>query len=83
MTRITGTFNAISRRIFLGMRMFQARVVEKIKTHIWFPVNFSLNLAIYDTVWEKCGGAGQATGDNIVWRIRIACWVTKTTNKLS
>ena len=26
----------------------------------------------------KCGTAGQATGGNIMWRMRIACWITKT-----
>ena len=29
---------------------------------------------------EKCGGAGQATDDNIIWRMRIAFWVTKATD---
>jgi len=26
---------------------------------------------------EKHGTAGQATGDNMIRRIRIACWITK------
>jgi hypothetical protein len=29
---------------------------------------------------EKCGRAGQATDDNIVWRMRIACRITKAAN---
>jgi hypothetical protein len=29
---------------------------------------------------EKYGRAGQATDDNIIRRMRIACWVTKDTN---
>ena len=24
--------------------------------------------------------AGQATGNNIIWRMRIACWIPKATN---
>ena len=28
----------------------------------------------------KCGTAGQATHDNIIWRIRIACCVNQSTN---
>jgi hypothetical protein len=28
----------------------------------------------------KCGGAGQATVDNIIWRMRFACWITKATD---
>ena len=26
---------------------------------------------------EKYCRAGQATDDNIIWRMRIACWITK------
>ena len=26
---------------------------------------------------EKCCRAGQATDDNVIWRMRIACWITK------
>jgi hypothetical protein len=29
---------------------------------------------------NKCGGNGQATGDNIIGRSRFACWLTKVTN---
>ena len=28
---------------------------------------------------EKYGRARQATDDNVIWRIRIVCWVTKAT----
>ena len=28
---------------------------------------------------EKSGGARQATDDNIIRRIRIACWINKAT----
>jgi hypothetical protein len=28
-------------------------------------------------VWDKYRTAGQATGDIITWRMRIACWITK------
>jgi hypothetical protein len=31
----------------------------------------------------KCYIAGKATGDNIIWLIRLACWKTKATNKNS
>jgi hypothetical protein len=34
---------------------------------------------LWDNV-EKCSGAGQATDDNILKRMRIACWITKATN---
>ena len=29
---------------------------------------------------EKYGKAGQATGDYIIRRLRIACWITKATS---
>jgi hypothetical protein len=29
---------------------------------------------------EKYGRAGQATDDNIIWRMRFACWITKATD---
>ena len=29
---------------------------------------------------EKYCEVGQATGDNITWRMRIACWITQATN---
>ena len=29
---------------------------------------------------EKYGKAGQARDDNIIWRMRMACWIPKTTD---
>ena len=29
---------------------------------------------------EKCGGAREATDDNIIRRMRFACWITKATH---
>jgi len=26
---------------------------------------------------EKCCTAGEDTGDNIIWLMRFACWITK------
>jgi hypothetical protein len=31
---------------------------------------------------EKCGRAGDATDDSIIWCMHFACWITKTTNTL-
>ena len=30
-------------------------------------------------MWGKCGRAGEATDDNIIRRMRCACWITKAT----
>jgi hypothetical protein len=29
---------------------------------------------------EKCDTATEATGENIIWRVRCACWVIKAKN---
>ena len=31
-------------------------------------------------MWKKYGRAGQATDDNIIQRMRFACWVTRPTD---
>ena len=28
----------------------------------------------------KCGEAGEATDNNIIWSMRVACWITKATD---
>jgi hypothetical protein len=60
--------------------MLQTEVVEKIKTH--FMVNsffFRKSCRLGDNV-EKYGTATQATDDNIIRRMRFACWITKATD---
>ena len=57
--------------------MFQTQVVEQIRTHILYSVTFFplKSCRLWDM--EKCGRAGQATGGNIIRRMRFAFWVTK------
>jgi hypothetical protein len=31
-------------------------------------------------MWKKYGRAGQATDDNIIRRMRFACWIPKSTD---
>jgi hypothetical protein len=59
---------------FLEWEMFQTIVVEKIKTHILRSMFFFFlkSCRLWENV-EKYGTAGQATGDNILRRMRIAC----------
>jgi hypothetical protein len=54
--------------------MFQIKVVQKINNFI------SENRAVYKRMWKKYGRAGQATDDNIIRNIRIACYRTKATD---
>jgi hypothetical protein len=57
--------------------MFQTEVVEKIKTHFMFSnFFFSENRAIFDSV-ENPGIAIQATDENIIGRMRLACCMTR------
>jgi len=38
---------------------------------------FSENCAVYENMWKKYGKAIQAADENIIRRMRIACWITK------
>jgi hypothetical protein len=60
--------------------MFHTKVVEKIKTHILCSVTFFQNPCRLWYNVEKFGRARQATDDNIIWRMRFAYWVTKSTD---
>jgi hypothetical protein len=50
--------------------------VEKIKPHT-FSVTFLFRKSC---LVKKCCSAKQATDDNIIRRMRFACWITKATN---
>jgi hypothetical protein len=61
--------------------MFQTKSVEEIQTHILCSLTFFSffeNRAVYEIMWknmiERC--RPQVT----IWRMRIACWINKTTN---
>jgi hypothetical protein len=40
----------------------------------------SENRAVYEIMWEKYGTARQTTDDNIIRRMRFACWITEATD---
>ena len=62
-------------KFFLECKMFRIKVVEKVKkTHFMFRNFFRL---WYNVV--NRGGAIEATGDNIIRRMRFACWISKAT----
>jgi hypothetical protein len=58
--------------------MFQAKVVEEIKTHFLSSKFFGKSYRLYDNEVKLCR-AGQATDDNTMRRMRFACWIVKTT----
>ena len=41
---------------------------------------FRKNLAFREITAEKQGRAGQTTDVNITGRLRVACWITESTN---
>jgi hypothetical protein len=55
--------------------------VEEIRTHILcspVPPPPPENHSVYDNV-GKCGGAREATNDDIIWLVHVTCWVSKAT----
>jgi hypothetical protein len=70
----------ISRSILLRMRNISDKFVEKIKTHFMFEdFFFRKSCHLWDYV-QKYGRDRQTTDDNIMRRMRIACWKTKATH---
>jgi hypothetical protein len=66
---------------FLEWEIFQKKLFKKIYTQFLF--NFlRRSCHLWDTV-VKYGTAGQATDDNIIRRLRIACWITEATKSHS
>jgi len=53
-------------------------LVSHLFTHFLDSITFSKNRAVYENV-VKYGRVGQATDDNIIRRMRFACWITMTT----
>ena len=66
---------------FLEWEMFQTKVVEKKHTLCSMTsFFFRKSCRLWDTV-EKYGTTRRSTHDNIIRRMRSACWITKATNK--
>ena len=90
MTKITGPLHEglckcmiISRSVLLRMGNVSGKDVEKIKTHILGSITFSRRTCRLWGNVEKYGRSRQATDDSIVQRMRVACWITKATEKCS
>jgi hypothetical protein len=58
--------------------MFQTEGVQKIKTHFMFCNFVPKSCHLWHV--EKYGRAGQAVDDNIIRRMRFACWINKATD---
>jgi len=66
--------------------MFRRNVVEKIKNTRFVSSNqflFFENRAVYEKMWGKKNILECVRSQKKIWRMRIACWITKATNKHS
>jgi hypothetical protein len=64
---------------FIEWEMFDTKILEKIKTHILCSITFFppwKSYRLWDNVEKYCT-ARQATDGNIIWRMRVACWIPK------
>jgi hypothetical protein len=74
------TFMIISCWILLRMRNVSDKSYrENQNTHFMFNKFSRKSCRLWDNV-EKYGTARQATDDNIIRRMRFACWITKATD---
>ena len=58
------------------MRKVSNKIIDKIKLKSYVQELFSENCTVYDNM-QKYGRGKQATEDNIIWRMRFECRVTK------
>ena len=64
-------------QFFLDWEMFQAKVVEKIKTHILCSVNIYENRGFYEIMWKNYVEGGRL--QMAICRMHLACCLTKAT----
>ena len=61
-------------------KCFRPGLYKKWKQSLYIEWSFSPeNCALYDVIWKKYGTAIQATDDNVIRRMRFACWTSKAT----
>jgi len=51
---------------------------ENQNTHFVFSIFFFENRAIYEIMWKNFVERGRP--QMAIWRVRVACWITKATN---
>jgi hypothetical protein len=75
------TFVIISRSVILSMKNETDKMYRE-KRNTCFNFNTFFNRTVYEIMCEKYCRVGQATDYNIIWRVRIACWITKAKNNI-
>jgi len=62
--------------------MFQTKIVEKIKRNVFYLITFFLEYRdVYEIMWKNTVQLVRL--QMTIWRMRIACWLTKATGKLT
>jgi len=74
------TFMTISRSVLLGMKKFQTEVVRG-NQNTYEQQLFSENHAVYEIKWRNIVERGRPW--MAIWRMCIACWITKATDTRS
>jgi hypothetical protein len=68
---------------FLEWELFQTKFEEKIKTRILCSIAlFVDNIAVYEVMWRNIVDEPDRP-QMTMWRMRIACWITKATDTYS
>jgi len=77
-------FNWRPTRSVLKMTNVPGNVLEKTKTQVLCAVHFFFRKScpMWDNVEKSCTGT-QTTNDNVIWRMRIECWIHKATKTYS
>jgi len=65
------------------MRSVSEKCNENQNTHIMFKNFAPENCVFYEMKWKKLVRTKQATDDNTIWCMRVACWICKATDILS
>ena len=66
-------------QFFLEWEMSGTKVVEKIETQFVFDTFFPPeNRTVYEIMWENIVERNRP--QKTIWRMRIACWMPKSTN---
>jgi len=59
--------------------MFETKILEKIKTHILFSITFSRKSRLFSDNVDSMEELDRPN-ENIIWRMRFACWISSPTN---
>ena len=74
-------FMVIPRWILQGMRNISGKSSRENQNANFTPKkDFPETYALYEIIWKRFGTALQATDENKIRRMRLACWVLKVTH---